>query len=127
MPQYVGVNLLVEGNNVGHPCSLPPLHTSVRSAAKCSIKEKEPRAEKIKTLPKMLLKGAQTQLKPISREVAPPLPPDLPQTANPVETVSLHLPMIVTAIHLPISAKSPPVLLWKRQPKVSEKVQPLRI
>ncbi|TNN40233.1 Tubulin monoglycylase TTLL3 [Liparis tanakae] len=127
VPQYVGVNLLVEGNNVRRPFSLPPLHPSVRSAAKCSIKEKEPRAEKVKTLPKMLLKRPQTQLKPISRGVALPLPPDLPQTANPVEAVSLHLPMTVTSIHPPNSAKSPPVLLWKRQPKVSEEVQPLRI
>ncbi|XP_034387894.1 tubulin monoglycylase TTLL3-like isoform X2 [Cyclopterus lumpus] len=123
VPQYVGVNLLVEGYNVGRHCSLPPLHSSIRSAPKRSIKEKEPKAEKVKTLPKMLLKRAETRFKHISSGVPPPLPPEMTQSA-PVETFSLYLPMTVTSIHLPISTKSPSVLLWKRPPEVSEEVQP---
>ncbi|KAK9529430.1 hypothetical protein VZT92_013521 [Zoarces viviparus] len=48
MPQYIGVNLLVEGFNIRCHRSLPPLRSSDRSAPKhCGpVKKKEPQAEK---------------------------------------------------------------------------------
>ncbi|XP_054472909.1 tubulin monoglycylase TTLL3-like [Anoplopoma fimbria] len=126
VPQYVGVNLLVEGYKIRRPCSLPPLHSSNCAATKhCGpVKKKDPKAKKVKPLPKRLLKTAETQLKNSSSGVPPPpLPPELP-VLDPDETFSLHLPMTVTSIHLPISTQSHSVPLWKRRPEVSEEVKP---
>ncbi|XP_042351378.1 tubulin monoglycylase TTLL3-like isoform X2 [Plectropomus leopardus] len=130
VPQYVGVNLLVEGNKIRCPCPLPPLRSSNRSAPKrCSpVKGRGPAAEKVKPLPKMLLKSAETQLNNASSVIPPPpLPPEtlVPST---IETFTLHLPMTVKSVHQPISAPPHSVLLWKRRAEVSkvcsEKVQP---
>lgn len=124
MPQYVGVNLRVEGFKIKCPCPLPPLRSSNRSAPKHRglAKEKEPAADKVKTLPKMTLKSAETQLKNTSSGVLPPppLPPE-PPVPIPVETFTFHLPMTVSkSIHLPISGQSHSVLLWKRRPELSK-------
>ena len=130
MPQYVGVNLLVEGFKIRCPCPLPSLRSSNRSAQKHSgpVKEKEP-AEKVKPLPERLSNSAETQLKNTSSGVPslPPLPPER-SVPVPVESATLHLPMTVKIIHLPVDTQSHPALLWKRRPEVSnvcsEKVQP---
>ncbi|XP_068450977.1 tubulin monoglycylase TTLL3-like [Clinocottus analis] len=120
VPLFVGVNLLVEGLNIRRRSSLPPAQSHNRSAPNRSIKEKELRAEKVKTLPKIFLKRADAQLKDMSREVPPPclpLPHESPQPAPessqraPFKTFSLHLPKIGTSIHLPISANSHSVIL----------------
>ncbi|XP_059185040.1 tubulin monoglycylase TTLL3-like isoform X2 [Centropristis striata] len=133
VPQYVGVNLLVEGFKIRCPCPLPPLRSSNRSATKRRgpTKEKEPATERVKPLPKMLLKNAETQLKNISSGVPPPpLRPD-PPVSVPIESFELHLPMTVKSIHLPMSAQPHSVLLWKRRPEVSkvcaERVQPCTV
>lgn len=112
------------------PCPLPPLRSSNRSAPKRRgpVKEKEPAAEKIKPLPKMLLKNAETQKNTSSRvPPPPPLPPELPVPVH-IETVTLHMPVTMKSIHQPVSAQSHNVLLWKKRSEVSkvcsEKVQP---
>ncbi|XP_033482115.1 tubulin monoglycylase TTLL3-like [Epinephelus lanceolatus] len=130
VPKYVGINLLVEGYKMKCPCPLPPLRSSNRSAPKRRgpVKKKEPAAEKIKPLPKMLLKNAETQKNTSSRvPPPPPLPPELPVPVH-IETVTLHMPVTMKSIHQPVSAQSHNVLLWKRRSEVSkvcsEKVQP---
>ncbi|KAF3855913.1 hypothetical protein F7725_016636 [Dissostichus mawsoni] len=114
VPQYVGVNLLVEGNKIRSPCTLPPLN---RPGLKRRSRENEPVVEKVKPLPKMLLKS---QFKNIISVISTPprttLPPDPP------------LPMTVRTIQLPANIQSRSVLLWKRKRVVqkvcSQKVQP---
>ncbi|KAK5872915.1 hypothetical protein PBY51_013573 [Eleginops maclovinus] len=122
VPQYVGVNLLVEGNKIRCPCPLPPLNCS--GPKRCS-REKEPAVEKVKSLPKMLLKS---QFKNISSGIPPPspLPPDPPVSVT-KKGFALHLPMTVRTIQLTTNAQSHSALLWKRKREVpkfsSEKVQ----
>ncbi|XP_022600767.1 tubulin monoglycylase TTLL3-like [Seriola dumerili] len=132
VPQYVGLNLLVEGFKIQSPCPLPPLRPSNLSASKRHgpVKEKKPVEEKVKPLSKMLLNSTETQLRNTSSRVLPPppLPPE-PPVPIPTETVTLHLPMTVNkSIHLPISDQSHSVFLCTRGPEVSkvcsDKVQP---
>uniref|UniRef100_UPI0037E77CD5 tubulin monoglycylase TTLL3-like n=1 Tax=Semicossyphus pulcher TaxID=241346 RepID=UPI0037E77CD5 len=118
VPQYVGVNLLVEGFKIKCPCSLPPLRSFNHSAPKHRgpVKEKEPAEDKVKPLPRKSLKGA--ELKTSSSRVL--LPPPLftqPTVPVPVET-----------LHLPICAQAHSVFQLKRRPELSkacsEKVKP---
>ncbi|XP_023283773.1 tubulin monoglycylase TTLL3-like [Seriola lalandi dorsalis] len=132
VPQYVGLNLLVEGFKIQSSCPLPPLRPSNLSASKRHgpVKEKKPVEEKVKPLSKMPLSSTETQLRNTSSRVLPPppLPPE-PPVPIPTETVTLHLPMTVDkSIHLPMSDQSHSVFLCTRRPEVSnvcsDKVQP---
>ncbi|XP_037345795.2 tubulin monoglycylase TTLL3-like isoform X2 [Pungitius pungitius] len=123
MPPYIGVNLLVNGCKIKPPCSLPPMRSPNNSAAKRHDPvKKQPKAEQVNPVPKLLSKSAQSQINYTSKGVTslPPLPP----VPAPVKIVSPNLPMTVTSIPLPISPTSNTVLLWKRKPKVSVEVQP---
>ncbi|XP_076607634.1 tubulin monoglycylase TTLL3-like [Chaetodon auriga] len=114
VPQYVGVHLLVEGFKIKCPCPLPPLSTYNHSAPKHRgyIKKKEPAADKVKPLPKLLLKSAEMQLRNASRGVLPaPLLPPEPPVPVPTETFTLQLPRTVKSIHLPFSTQSHSVFL----------------
>ncbi|XP_074466854.1 tubulin monoglycylase TTLL3-like isoform X1 [Sebastes fasciatus] len=121
VPQYVGVNLLVEGSKIRCPYRLPPLRASACSSLKrrSPIKEKKPAAEKVMPLPRWL-KSAETRLRNISSVLPPPplFPLPHPPVPAPIETFSLPLPMTVKSTHLPISAKSHSVRWCKRRPKV---------
>ncbi|XP_034068128.1 tubulin monoglycylase TTLL3-like isoform X2 [Gymnodraco acuticeps] len=125
VPQYVGVNLLVEGNKIRSPCTLPPLN---RPGLKRRSREKEPVVEKVKPLPKMLLKN---QFKNISSGISTPprttLPPDPPVPVT-NKGFPVQLPITVRTIQLPVNIQSRSVLLWKRKRVVqkvcSQKFQP---
>lgn len=120
MPKYVGVHLLVEGLKIKCPCPLPPLKSSNGSAPKHrGPVKKEPPADKIKPLPKML-KSAATPLQNTSSGVpSPPLLPPEPPVPVPKENFTVHLPMTVKSIHLPYIAQSHSKCLWKRKSEVS--------
>lgn len=125
VPQYVGVNLLVEGTQIRSPCTLPPLS---RPGLKRRSREKEPVVEKVKPLPKMLLKN---QSKNISSGISTPprttLPPDPPVPVT-NKGFPVQLPMTVRTIQLPVNIQPRSVFLWKRKRVVqkvcSQKFQP---
>uniref|UniRef100_A0A665UW97 Tubulin tyrosine ligase-like family, member 3 n=1 Tax=Echeneis naucrates TaxID=173247 RepID=A0A665UW97_ECHNA len=100
VPQFVGLNLLVEGFKIKSPCLLPPLRSSDITAPKnCGLaKEKKPAGKKLKPLSNK----KETQPRHISSMVLPPPPlPHEPPMPIPGETVTLHLPMTVNrSIHL---------------------------
>ncbi|XP_071351230.1 tubulin monoglycylase TTLL3-like isoform X2 [Trachinotus anak] len=129
VPQYVGLNLLVEGFKIKSPFPLPPLRPSAPKHHG-PAEEKKPAEEKVKPLPKMLLNSTETQLGNTSSGVQPPPPrPPEPPLPVPIEPVTLHLPMTVNkSIHLPVSAQSHSVFLCKRRSEISkacsDKVQP---
>lgn len=113
VPQYVGVNLLVEGCRIECSCPIPLLRPSNCSGPKPygTNKEKETAAEKVKPLPKTF-KRADMLLKTMSSRV--PHPPQPPVPIH-IETFTLHLPMTVNrSIHLPVISHSHSVSLKKR-------------
>lgn len=101
------------------PCPLPPLRSSNSSRPKHRglVEKKDPEEKKLKPLPKMSLKNAESQHKNTSNGV---LPPDLPGLVS-TQTFTLYLPMSVhKSIHTPVTDQSHSVLLWKRRAELSK-------
>lgn len=125
MPQYVGVNLLVQGSRIKRSCLLPPLRTSTCMGPKRRGMVKEKETEAKTSLPK--LSDRTDSLLKIFRTSASHFPPES-SVSIPVETFTLHLPVAVNrSIHLPVGAHSHPLFLRPRieVSKVSStKVQP---
>ncbi|XP_077428877.1 tubulin monoglycylase TTLL3-like [Vanacampus margaritifer] len=113
IPQYVGVNLFIEGFRLKGTCLLPPLRPLNRSAPKYHGTRKEMATEKSKPLPKVV-KSANAPIKNISKKILP-LPIPQPPVPIPIETFTLHLPKTAhRSIHLPLDACSRSVFLWRR-------------
>nr|XP_057924848.1 tubulin monoglycylase TTLL3-like [Doryrhamphus excisus] len=113
VPQYVGVNLLIEGFRPKCSRLLPPLRPLDRSTPKYRVKvKKEMSTEKPKPLPKVV-KSADTPVKNIHR--LPPPPPSQPPVPIPIETFTLQLPKTGhRSVHVPLNACSHSVFLWRR-------------
>ncbi|XP_054641026.1 tubulin monoglycylase TTLL3-like isoform X2 [Dunckerocampus dactyliophorus] len=116
VPQYVGVNLLIEGFRLKCSRLLPPLRPLDHSAPKYRVKvKKEMSSEKLKPLPKVV-KSADTPVKNMTGKVLR-LPPasSQPPVPIPIETFTLQLPKTGhRSIHVPLNACSHSVFLWRR-------------
>ncbi|XP_037108718.1 tubulin monoglycylase TTLL3-like isoform X1 [Syngnathus acus] len=113
IPQYVGVNLFIEGFRLNGTCLLPPLRPFKRSVPKYHGTKKEIASEKVKSLPKVV-KSANTPVKNISNRILPPPVPQ-PSVPIPLETFTLQLPKTAhISVHLPVDACSHSVSLWRR-------------
>nr|XP_046240461.1 tubulin monoglycylase TTLL3-like isoform X2 [Scatophagus argus] len=123
VPQYVGIQLLVEGFKIKWPRHFPPLRSSRRSVSKrrAPLKEKKTADNKITPLPEMLLKCAETQLQNTGSGDPPPrLRPPEPHVLKPAENFTPRLPLTMKSIHVPSGAQSHPEFLWKSRPEVSK-------
>ncbi|XP_041836957.1 tubulin monoglycylase TTLL3-like isoform X2 [Melanotaenia boesemani] len=115
VPQYRGVNLLVEGFNIKNPSPLPPLKPSHHSAPKCqgTVKKNGRTAKKVQQ------KSGKLKYSINGAVPTPPLLPE-PSVPRPAEIPPLHLPETVDK-HDPLCDKSHSGLLWKRKTEVSNK------
>ncbi|XP_061687677.1 tubulin monoglycylase TTLL3-like isoform X2 [Syngnathoides biaculeatus] len=113
VPQYIGVNLFIEGFRLKGTCLLPSLRPLNHSAPKHLCTKKEMTTKKVTSLPEVV-KTAKTPVKNISNRV---LPPPVPQPPAPIHIGKFTLGLQKTAhrsVRRPLDACSRSVFLWRK-------------